>query len=174
MLAFIRSPQWWLTRGEIYVKLLPNGEPVQVTHDSRAKYGLAFSPDGSRIAYTVHDRTDWSTYTVSPLGGEPAKLLSNAAGLTWLDDRRVLFSEIKPGSHMGVRTAMENRSIYFPRDERGMVHLSYASPDRKWALAVEMDPVWLPCRVIPLDGSSEGRQAGPKGKCTSAAWSPDG
>src|SRR5260370_9341553 len=55
-----------------------------------------------------------------------------------------------------------------------MVHLSSASPDRKWALAVEMNPVWQPCRVIPLDGSSAGRQTGPKGQCTSAAWSPDG
>ena len=55
-----------------------------------------------------------------------------------------------------------------------MAHLSYASPDRKWALVVEMDPVWQPCRMIPMDGRSVGRQAGPKGKCTAAAWSPDG
>ena len=53
MLAFIRSDNWFLTPDQIYVKLLPNGEPVQVTHDPRPKYGLAFSPDGSRIAYTV-------------------------------------------------------------------------------------------------------------------------
>src|SRR6185436_9450646 len=79
---------------------------------------------------------------------------------------------------MGVVTATESRaehrSIYFPQDVRGMVHLSYASPDRKWALAVEMDPVWHPCRVIPMDGSSAGRQVGPPGECTAAAWSPDG
>lgn len=162
---------------QIWVKLLPNGEPVQITHDPRAKYGLAFSPDSSRIAYTV-SAAGWNTYTVSSLGGEPKLLLANAAGLTWLDERRILFSEIRTGQHMGVVTGMENRSeyrrIYFPRDERGMAHLSYASPDRKWALAVEMDPVWQPCRVIPLDGSSSGRQVGPQGKCTAAAWSPDG
>ncbi len=34
---------------------------------------------------------------------------------------------------------------------------------------------WLPCRVVPFDGSSPGRQVGPpKGACTHAAWSPDG
>src|SRR6267142_1012975 len=55
-----------------------------------------------------------------------------------------------------------------------MVHLSYASPDRQWVLVLEMNPVWQPCSVVPLDGSSAGRQVGPKGKCTSAAWSPDG
>ena len=177
-LAFIRSADWWLTRGQIWVKLLPNGEPVQVTDDPQPKYGLSFSPDGSRIAYTVLEGGVWKTKTVSPIGGEPSQMLSNAAGLSWLDAEHVLFSEIKTGVHMGMATARENRSeyrpVYFPRDKRGMVHLSYASPDRKWALVVEMNPVWQPCRVVPLDASSAGRQAGPQGKCTSAAWSPDG
>src|SRR5262249_15474016 len=152
-----------------------NGEPVQVTHDPRPKYGLALSPDGSRIAYTV---VAWTALTVSPFGGEPTKVLSNSAGLTWLNERQLLFSEVKTGIHIGLVTATENRSeyrkIYFPKDERGMVHLSYASPDRRWVLALEMNPAWQPCRVIPLDGSSEGRQVGPNGHCTSAAWSPDG
>jgi DNA-binding winged helix-turn-helix (wHTH) protein/Tol biopolymer transport system component len=178
MLAFIRSDNWFLTPDQIYVKMLPDGEPVQLTHDPRPKYGVAFSPDGSRIAYTVAG--PWSTYVVSPLGGEPRLLLTNSSGLTWLDRRRILFSEVNPprSVHMGVVTALEDRSeqrtIYFPQDERGMVHLSYASPDRKWALALEMNPVWQPCRLIPRDGSSSGRQVGPKGSCTSAAWSPDG
>ena len=122
----------------------------------------------------------WSTYVVSPLGGEPTLLLTNSSGVTWLDQRRILFSEVNPprSVHMGVVTAMEDRSeqrtIYFPQDERGMVHLSYASPDRKWVLVLEMNPVWQPCRVVPLDGRSAGWQVGPKGRCTSAAWSPDG
>ena len=55
-----------------------------------------------------------------------------------------------------------------------MAHYSFPSPDRKWALVVEMDPDWLPCRLIPLAGGSPGRQVGPPGACTSAAWSPDG
>jgi hypothetical protein len=33
--------------------MLPDGEPVQLTHDRTLKMsGLAFSSDGSRIAYT--------------------------------------------------------------------------------------------------------------------------
>jgi Tol biopolymer transport system component len=127
--------------------------------------------------YTV---AAWSTYSVSPLGGEPTLLLPNSSVITWLDGRRTLFSEVdRPGSaHMGVVTAMadgsEKRTVYFPREERGMVHISYASPDRKWVLVLEMNPVWQPCRVVPIDGSSTGRQVGPKGNCRSAAWSPDG
>ena len=178
MLAFIRSDNWFLTPGQIYVKPLPDGDPVQITHDPRPKYGPAFSPDGSRIAYTVAG--PWSTYVVSPLGGEPRLLLTNASGVTWLDERRILFSEINPINtlHMGVITALEDRSerrpVYFPQDERGMVHLSYASPDHKWVLVLEMNPAWQPCRVVPIDGHSPGHPVGPNGSCTAAAWSPDG
>jgi DNA-binding winged helix-turn-helix (wHTH) protein/Tol biopolymer transport system component len=178
MVAFYRSDRTMFIADQIYVKLLPNGEPVQVTHDPRQKYNLAFSPDGSRIAYTAIDQLSWNTYTVPSLGGDPALLLPNAAGLTWLDEHSLLFSEIKTPPHMGIVTATENRSahreIYFPVHGRGMAHYSYASPDRQWVLVVEMDPDWLPCRLVPLAGGSPGRQVGPAGACTSAGWSPDG
>lgn len=180
MVGFYRGDDWFLTSGQIYVKFLPDGEPVQLTNDPTLKYGLAFSPDGSRLAYTTYDsETDeWKTFTVSPLGGKPTLLLSNAAGLSWLDQQRVLFSEIESAPHMGIVTALENRSeyrkVYFPQHQRMMAHLSYPSPDRQWALVAEMDPVWHPCRLISLHGSLESRQVGPQGQCTSAAWSPDG
>jgi eukaryotic-like serine/threonine-protein kinase len=180
MVAFLRSSDWFLTPDPIYIKMLPDGEPVQLTRDPRWKYGLAFSPDGSRIAYTVSEggTSGWKTFTVPTLGGEPSLLLANASGFTWLDQHRLLFSEIRAGEHMGVVSATANRSeyrkIYFPQNERGMVHVSYASPDRRWALALEMDPEWHPCRLIPLDGSSAGYRVGPRGECKSAAWSPDG
>jgi len=178
MLAFYRSSSPFLTSDQIWVKLLPNGEPIQVTHDTRPKYNIAFSPDNSRIAYTVMDNL-FHTYTVSSLGGDSQLMLSNAAGLGWLDNRHVLFSEVKRGVHLGVVTGTSDRSelreIYFPAKERGMAHYSYLSPDGKWVLLVEMDPVWQPCRVVPFSGGSPGRQVGPPGaSCSSAAWSPDG
>jgi Tol biopolymer transport system component len=107
-------------------------------------------------------------------------LLRNAEGLTWLNDRQVLFSEIKTGMHMGVVTAAADgsgrRTVYLPEHERAMAHFSYASPDRKWALVIEMDhtATWQRCRLVPLDGSSAGVAVGPLGQCTAAAWSPDG
>jgi Tol biopolymer transport system component len=158
--------------------MLPQGEPVQLTHDGLAKMGPVFAPDGSRIAYTVAPPFD--TWVVPALGGEPRRLLANASGLTWIDGQHLLFSEIKSGLHMAVVTAAESRTeerdVYVPPRERGMAHRSYLSPDRQWVLLSEMDNGgWLPCRLVPFDGSSSGKQVGPPGAgCTSAAWSPDG
>jgi hypothetical protein len=94
---------------------------------------MAFSPDGSRITYTSLESNllGWNTYSVSVLGGEPSLLLSNASGLTWLDQGRFLFSEQDgkgAGAHMGIVTARDNRSdyrqIYFPEHERAMHTIS--------------------------------------------------
>ena len=182
MLAFIRGGDAFLTADQIYVKMLPNGEARRVTDDSRPKYGLAFSPDGSEIAYTVLEAPGpaFNTYEVSALGGEPQLLLRNAAGLVWLDSGRLLFSEIQSGIHLGVVTATVTRSglrdIYFPAHERGMAHYSSPSPDRRWALVVEMNGNgdWSQCRLVDLDGQRLPRSVGPMGACTSAGWSPEG
>ncbi len=179
MLTFIRGPETFVSAGQIYVKFLPDGEPVALTHDDRNKLGPVFSPDGSRIAYTVLDGFKWSTYEIPVTGGEPRLLLPNATGLTWIDSNRLLFSEIREGIHMGTVTASparsDERDVYFPADPRGMAHRSYISPDKRWAVIVEMQaPVWLRCRLVPLDASSPGNPIGPEGSCDSAAWSPDG
>ena len=180
MLAFVRSPTTFFSVGQIYVKKLPGGEPVQLTHDSLRKMAPVFSPDGARIAYTVVDpQFNWDTWTVPALGGEPQLLLGNASGLIWSRPRQVLFSEMRNNPHMGIVTAEESRigqhDVYIPPHERGMAHRSYASPDGKWVLLAEMETNWLPCRVVPIDGSSPGRQVGPPGApCTFGAWSPDG
>src|SRR5262249_30727001 len=89
-------------------------------------------------------------------------------------------SELKSGVHMGLVTADENRTgvrdLYLPTDEPAMAHRSYLSPDHKWVLLVEMDVdhMWLPCRIVSIDGSSPSRRVGPAGGCTFRAWSPDG
>jgi DNA-binding winged helix-turn-helix (wHTH) protein/Tol biopolymer transport system component len=180
MVAFIRGSTDFWSADPLYVKVLPNGEAKRLTDDSRPKYSLAFSPDGSQIAYTVAGSSLWSTYIVSALGGDPHLFLSNAAGLTWLDRNQLLFSEIHSGEHMGIVTGTITRGnfreLYFPVDEQAMAHYSYASPDRKSALVVEMDGtgVWAPCRLIFLDNRSQTWPIGPQGACTSAGWSPDG
>ena len=180
--AFIRGADWFLSSDQIWLKSLPDGEPVQLTHDTRPKFAPAFTPDGSRITYSVANMGsyEWNTFTMSLFGGEPRLLLRNAEGLTWLSDRQVLFSEVKTGVHMGVVTAAADgsgrRGVYLPEHERAMAHFSYASPDRKSVLVIEMDHTgaWMRCRLVPLDRSSAGVAVGPPGHCTAAAWSPDG
>jgi Tol biopolymer transport system component len=190
MLAFIRGGQVsqdssdlggsFMGLGEIYVKLLPSGQPVQLTHDAKTKLGPSFSPDNSRIAYSLVE--PWDTWQVAVLGGEPQMLLPNASSLTWIEGgKRLLFSEIKEGAHMVVVTTDEgrgnSRDVYVPTGKRSMAHHSYLSPDGRWVLIVEMDSraEILPCRIVPFQGTNQVRVVGPpNGTCLSGAWSPDG
>jgi serine/threonine protein kinase len=180
MLAFIRGDNSFITSGELYVKLLPGGEPVQLTHDSRPKLGPSFSPDNSRISYGLD--LPWETWEVPVLGGEPHMLLPNSSSLTWIEGgKRLLFSEIKEGLHMAVVTTDEGRGdgrdVYVPAGKRSMAHHSYLSPDGRWVLIVEMDSrsEIVPCRIVPFQGTNEVRVVGPpNGACLLGAWSPDG
>jgi serine/threonine protein kinase len=182
-LTFVRGPNTFAGAGQIYVKTLPDGDAIQLTHDSVSKMSPVFSPDSSQIAYSTTDRQNrWDTWIIPTAGGEPRLWLPNASGLVWSDNGNILFSEIKNSDvHMGIVTAGENRTleknVYTPANTQAMAHRSYPSPDVKWAVLVEMDAkaVWLPCRLVPMDGSSAGRPIGPPGsRCTFAAWSPDG
>ena len=145
MVAFKRGEDSFLSSGDIYVKLLPNGEAVKVTAEPARRYGPVFTPDGSRIAYTQVAAGSWDTWTVPVLGGQPTRFLPNASGLTWIAEHRVLFSEIKTFPHMGIVTATEgraeSRAIYIQPDKHAMAHYSYLSPDRQSVLVVEMTGV---------------------------------
>ncbi len=181
MLAFIRGPNTFVSPGQLYVKLLPDGEPVALTNDSLPKMSPVFSPDGNRIAYTVNDGNSWDTWEVPTLRGQARRWLRNASGLTWVGPSELMFSEVKNGVHlMAIVRSSESRpgtrDLYVPTTQSGMAHRSYVSPDGARVLVVEMDDkgVWLPCRLLPIDGGAS-RAVGPsKARCTSAAWSPDG
>lgn len=186
MLTFIRGENTFIGAGQIYVKLLPGGEPVALTHDSSAKMSPIFSPSADRIAYTAEGQpVGMDTWVVPSLGGEPRPMLANASGLQWgpgsTDAPQILFSELTgEGIHMRLAVAKENRSderiVYSPADRNGMAHRSYLSPDGKWVLLVEMDlSGWMPCRLVLFSGNDSGKVVGPApSQCTTAAWSPDG
>ena len=177
MLAFVRGREpFQFPGGELYIKVLPDGQPVALTHDGTLKMAPAFALDGSRIVFTS---TKWSSWTIPVAGGSPTLFRPNAASLRWTSPGDLLFSAIKKPPNMGIVAVSESRGttrdVYVPASG-GMAHFSERSPDGKWVLVVEMDiNGWLPCRLVPFDGSSSGWQVGPPaGACTSAAWSPDG
>jgi len=179
MLAFVRGPRFsFAAHGELYIKILPDGDPVRLTNDGTRKLAPAFSPDGSRVAYSTYGK--WQTLVVPVLGGAPQPLLSNATGLTWIDPQHVMFSEVKQGWHFAVVTSTESRAderdIYVPPKETDMAHYSWISPDHQWVLVAEMKlGGWYPCRLVPFAGPQGSKSIGPQdGNCTAAAWSPDG
>jgi serine/threonine protein kinase/Tol biopolymer transport system component len=180
-IAFLRGPRTFTSVGQVYVMDLPDGIPRQLTDDTFAKADPVFSHDGAGIAYTLLDENQaWHTWVARRDGGPPRAMMPNAAGLTWIGPRQLLFSEITRGLHMSVVTADDQRArlrdVYGPTDGNGMAHRSYLSPDHGWILLAEMNAIgWLPCRLVPFDGRSQGRPVGPvKASCTSAAWSRDG
>ena len=172
LLGFIKDEQ-------VYVMLFPKGAPQQITHLDSRKMDVTFSPDGARIAFT--SGTSWDTWLVPALGGDAHLLLPNASGLSWIDERHLLFSEVDAGLHMRIVTANEDRGdlrvVYSPPGEGSMAHLSRLSPDHKTLfIDREMDlNGWLPCRMMPFDGSKPPVVVGPPdGQCQNGAWSPDG
>jgi len=186
LLTFIRGPSTFFSPGQVYVKRLPDGEPVQLTDDAALKMGPQFLPDGARISYSTGsgiDSPSMDTWVVPVAGGRPQRMLTNAEGMTWFTDRgqlRILFSEMTGlGAQMSIVSSTERRTapqnVYVPPPPDGMAHRSYRSPDGLWVLVVEMKAAWLPCRLVPFDGSSTGKPVGPvPAQCTDAGWSPDG
>lgn len=184
MLAFVRGGSFGssaIGAGDIYVKMLPDGDPIRLTKDGGAKHVPVFTPDGSRILYTrVNANFSWDTWQVPVLGGETTPYLPNASGLTFIGKDEILFAEIKASPQMAVMTSKLNRvaqrEVYAPAGAGSMAHRAALSPDRKWVLIAEMDGSgWLPCRLVPFDGSSAGGPVGPEhGQCVTASWSPDG
>src|SRR5208337_3043477 len=179
MLTFIRGTDTFIGPGQIYVKLLPSGEPVQLTHDDAWKLSPTISLDGTRVVYSTQG--PWDVWEVPVIGGDPRVMLRNASSLTWIEGgKRLLFSEIKSGLHMGVVTTDEGRGqsrvVFLPEGERSMAHHAYLSPDGNWVLVVLMDGQGnlTQCRVVPFDGSGKERLVGPANAiCTTGTWSPD-
>ena len=168
MVAFIRGGGFGtpgVSRGRVYLKMLPNGQAVELQSDAAARDGPVFSrsnpvfsPDDARIIYTaLLSGLRWDSWQVPVLGGAPQPFLPNASGVTWLDDHRLLFSTITAGIHMGIATSTESRDaykeIYFPTREDGMAHRSAAAPDRKSLLIVATS------QTCPLRASSVPSQA---------------
>ncbi len=73
LLAFISGGDPFLSSGQIWLRLLPDGEPVQLTHASGLIFAPTFTPDGTHVAYSMVDHVlgrSWDTWIVPITGGE--------------------------------------------------------------------------------------------------------
>ena len=66
-----------MAENEIYVKMLPDGEPVQLTHDRRPKMYPSFSPDGSSIAWGDSGNDGFPVIIRSITKGKPQLVLKD-------------------------------------------------------------------------------------------------
>lgn len=65
---------------ELYVKTLPGGVPIRLTHTQRATEGSpCWSPDGSRIAYVSDVSGQPQIYLLSRTGGRPERLTTGGS-----------------------------------------------------------------------------------------------
>jgi Tol biopolymer transport system component len=79
---------------EIYVKLVSEGEPRQLTNSGKLNFNPVWSPDGQRIAFVRSSEIETAIYTISAYGEGERKLLSLNGGaerrITWSPDGELL------------------------------------------------------------------------------------
>jgi serine/threonine protein kinase/Tol biopolymer transport system component len=78
---------------QVFVMLASGGEPLQLTNDSVDKIVEGFSPDGTRIYYTLNS-TGGGVRSVPTLGGSPATVTSEGFGAPAPDGNSFYFARI--------------------------------------------------------------------------------
>jgi Tol biopolymer transport system component len=79
---------------EIYVKLVSEGEPRQLTRTGKLNFNPVWSPDGQRIAFTRSSESETAIFTISSYGEGERKLLTVDGGaerrISWSPDGKFL------------------------------------------------------------------------------------
>jgi Tol biopolymer transport system component/DNA-binding winged helix-turn-helix (wHTH) protein len=79
---------------EIYVKLVSEGEPRQLTHTGKLNFNPVWAPDGQRIAFTRSSESETALFTISAYGEGERKLISFNQGaerrISWSPDGKFL------------------------------------------------------------------------------------
>jgi Tol biopolymer transport system component/imidazolonepropionase-like amidohydrolase len=102
--------------GNLYKKMLPNGEPKRLTNSKDFEFEPTFSPSGSEIVYvTWNDLDKGAIYKVSVNGGNPVKLTS-AKGIYRTpsfsaNGTQIVFEKEKGNTDQGF-TYTKNNGIY--------------------------------------------------------------
>jgi Tol biopolymer transport system component/predicted Ser/Thr protein kinase len=182
---------------DLWLRIVGQAEARQLTTDPAADMFPAWSPDGTRIAFTRSGAVPFvgTIHLVSPLGGAARRLsdLPTVGRLSWSPDGRWLAAAVvdgglPPRTHLVLVSASSGEAQALTSSKPGEVHWAPSfSPDGRalaYATCVNVtttNPTLVRCAVQALPLDSELRPEGPARAVTQPilgmsgiAWTADG
>lgn len=169
---------------DIYVKVIGEDRALRLTSSEASDRDPSWSPDGRWIAFVrIHGDGAPSLYLVSPLGGDPRKLLDGASDVSWLPDSTGLIFGIQAETSANraiyalTRATQELRQLTFPEYSAVDIDGAVAPDGRLLAFVRCATPRRLNCDVFVADlqaGGEAARLTELDLRFAGLAWMPDG
>ena len=161
---------------------LPSAKEIGIAMSGGGWHPI-FSADGTRVAYTVRDRSDAGVYVLSLPRGVPVKV-SDATGFVfdWSADQRHLLCVKKTLNEViiwEVDTEKKTQRMFL-RDPGGALFQTKYSPDYRWLTMLRVNAGRSSIEIVPLvngEPASADRWipvTPDKIWCDKPRWSPDG
>ncbi|MEV6282491.1 hypothetical protein [Kribbella sp. NPDC051770] len=165
-IAFARGQEsLWRVRTDV-----PGAVPVQLVGGSTGIIRMAWSPDGTRIAYErLQPDSSSCVDMVAATGGTPVRIGCHLLMPTWLPDNQTILVKDQFQGLLQRVQARANGAVLSSIAGTEQATYPAVSPDGRWiAYAVGAAPA-----VIPIAGGTPKLGAAGALKLNSVAWSPD-
>jgi len=123
---------------DIWITMVAGGDPLQITDTPEIETEPAWSPDGTRMAFTRYrpDENTSDIYVMPALGGTARKIVDGALDPTWSPDGSwLVFGKAVDGWERVAKVALDapGRIVAVTEPEDGFFHRDPVwSPDGKW------------------------------------------
>jgi Tol biopolymer transport system component len=155
--------------GDLFIVPALGGTPVRLVEDG---YYPAWSPDGARIVYQSNRGAKWDLWTISPEGGQPARLTNDANfnyQPSWSPDGRWIAYASRAGGVSNVRVIpaaggapaeLTHGATFvlhpsWSRDGRSIVYSAFENVTNVWELPVSNGEAAGSPRRITLGGGQD-------------------